>query len=117
MRKEEKNMKILMIKNDGKNNKGFYLNPKKVEDITRIDINTNPVEDITKEDILDMVDYIIENDVELDPYSKGILPNPVQDIIYENLYNQFVNIINNKDIIKKQIDDKFKEAESKYNKE
>ncbi len=105
-------MKILMINNDGKTNKAYFVNPKKsIPSTLKLDIDK-----ITKEDVFDIVDYMIENEVEMDEYKDGLLPNPAQDTIYKSLYTNLKGIIDSKDTIIAEVDAKFKEAEEKYTK-
>lgn len=102
-------MKVLLMNNDG-NNKAYFINPKK----KREKEDLKPIETITKEDIFDIITYMIDNSVELDEYKEGLLQNPAQDTIYKSLYNNFKNVIDNKNLIINEIDLKFKLAEEKY---
>lgn len=108
-------MKILKIEVDDKNNKGYFINPSSIKDLTNYENEYKSIEEISKEDILGIIDYMINHDVILDEYTDGCLANPAQAIIYKNLYDNFTNLISNKDAIIKRIDDEFAEAERKYN--
>ncbi len=79
------------------------------------DFKYKKIEDTTKEDILAILDYAIENDIELDKMAEeNELVNPVQKTIYLSLYNEFSSFLNDKDEIIKEVDAHFKEAENKY---
>ena len=101
-------MKIMVINEK----KGYYINPKKSKSgsVEMVDI-----EKITKEDIFDILDYMIDNDVEMDECKDNdSLPNPAQATIYKSLYTNFNGVINSKATIMSDVDNKFKEAENKY---
>ena len=103
-------MKLLKIREQ----KGFFINPSHIDKEKSIDNQYKNIEMISKEDILSMIDFIMENDIEMDEYKETLLPNPAQKIIYENLYNHLSNLKNCKDDLIKQTDKKFKDAEEKY---
>lgn len=103
-------MKIMVIKEK----KGLFINPKKVNHEVSIDEQYKTVDLITKEDILDILDYWIDDDIEMDPYDQNELPNPAQATIYNSLYAHFEKIKINKEQIKKEVDDVFSEEEKKY---
>lgn len=103
-------MKILIINNDGKNTKAYFLNPKK----SGLPNSIQDIEKITKEDVFDMIDYMIDNEVEIDEYKEGDIPNQIQDAIYKSLYSNFKSILDNKTSMISEIDALFKKAEDKY---
>lgn len=105
MNKENLNT-ILKIYEENGNKKGKFFNLKtnKYEDI----------ETITKENIIDLIHYILDNDTNVETYIEGTLQNPVQDIIYKNLFAKFDDLIKNKQDILKKIDDEFRKAENEY---
>lgn len=108
MNKENINT-ILKIEEENGNKRAKFLNieTSKFENI----------ENITKENIIKLIDYIIKNDdVGIDTYIDGLLQNPVQDIIYKNLFIKFDDLIKNKNDILKKIDEDFKIAENEYTK-
>lgn len=72
------------------------------------------IENIDKENVLMILNYIIENDVDYDKYESGILQNPAQDLIYKELSQDMDDLKNKKESILKEIDSEFKEAEEKY---
>ena len=72
------------------------------------------IENIDKENVLSILSYIIENDVEYDKYESGVFKNPAQDLIYKELSQDMDDLKNKKESIIKEIDDEFKEAEEKY---
>ena len=68
------NMKLLKIKEQ----KGFFINPSNIDKEKSIDDQYKNIEIISKEDILSMIDFIMENDIEMDDaysivhYSKNV---------------------------------------------
>lgn len=107
MSKENLNT-ILIIKNENGYNRAKFLNVKNnvYEDI----------ETISKENIIELLEFILNNETNIQFCDETTLPNPAQRIIYKNLYEKFNDIIKNKSEILKDIDKKFAEAEQKYNK-
>lgn len=105
MNKENQNI-ILKIDEENGNKKGKFFNTKtkKYEDI----------ETITKENIIDLIQYILDDDTKVETYIDGALQNPVQDIIYKNLFAKFNDLIKNKQDILKKIDEDFTDAENEY---
>lgn len=71
--------------------------------------------EITKDDILKVLEYIYNNDdVELEEYDKDRIVNEAEKIVYENLYNKLNSFKENKQTLKNEIDDLFKDLEEKY---
>ena len=106
-----KNMRVLRINN----NRGEFI-VKPLEIIGTInDSNYKTIDLIEKEDVLDILEYCLDNDVEMDEYNKDLLPNPVHQIIYENLYAKLEKVIKSKESIKQEVDAQFSAAELKYN--
>ena len=71
--------------------------------------------EITKDDILKVLEYIYNNDdVELEEYDKDRIVNEAEKIVYENLYNKLNSFKQNKQTLKNEIDDLFKDLEEKY---
>lgn len=105
-------MKIIRIKD----NKGQFLSkPFNINGVP-IESDYKNIDLIEKEDVLELLTYMIDNEIEMDTYdSENPLPNPVHDVIYKNLYVKFADVYNSKNAIKKEIDDKFLSAETKYN--
>lgn len=106
-------MKILIIENDGKNNKGYFINPNKSKTPNPAD-SKQPIESITKEDVFDIVEYLIDNDIEFDEYQENLLPNLVQATVYESIFNNLKTITDNKKAIIDEVNNAFKDAETKY---
>lgn len=96
MKKEKVDMKIL--KWEDKN--GFFLNKEnKYEDITKIN----------SEEIINLMELIIEKECNLDEINSednndDNLKNSPKFIIYEKIYNNFLEILNNKEAINNEID-------------
>lgn len=72
------------------------------------------IEDIKKEDIASMLDFCIDEDIELEVYDESIIKNPAQKIIYENIYSKFKAFIDEKDNFKDEVDGLYKDALEKY---
>jgi hypothetical protein len=106
-------MKLLKINTEDQKG-GFFLNPKTLQKDASLESAYRPIETISKQDVFDMLDYLLESPVELDPYVETSLPNPVQQLIYKNLYENFAEALKNKEQIIKDIDNQFSEAEKKY---
>ena len=71
--------------------------------------------EITKDDILKVLEYIYNNDdVELEEYDKDRIVNEAEKIVYENLYSKLNSFKENKQTLKNEIDDLFKDLEEKY---
>lgn len=95
-------MKILKCENNT-----CYLN---------VDGKDKKILEINKEDILNALEYIYNNDdAELEEYDKEKIKNEAEKIIYENLYNKLKDFKENKQTLKFEIDSLFKELEDKYN--
>lgn len=78
--------------------------------------NTKPITEISKDDIYKILDIIYNSsDFEIDEIKEDTkIDNEVEKIIYTNLYNQFKTFIDNKESIKSEIEDKFKDVIEKY---
>lgn len=74
--------------------------------------------DITKEDILKILEYLYENnDAEFDEYIEDDIGNEAEKVIYNNLYNKFIDFTDKKETLKNEINMMFNELEEKYIKE
>lgn len=98
-------MKILKIEK----NQGFVA-----YDITEAGCKYKPIEQTNKDDILEMLDFLIDCNAEIDHMNDGDLPNPAQSLIYKDLEEQLRAVIENREAIKREVDDHFKIAEEKY---
>lgn len=91
----------------------------KCEDNTcylNVDGKDKKILEINKEDILNALEYIYNNDdAELEEYDKEKIKNEAEKIIYENLYNKLKDFKENKQTLKFEIESLFKELEDKYN--
>lgn len=99
-------MKILKIEN----NKGlFYSFSAK----NYLEINA-----INKEALLNLVDYILkQSDSEIDAYVEGKIQNNVQDIVYKDISEKLIQLINEKDSIISNIKNQYASSIEKYTKE
>lgn len=99
-------MKILKIENS----KGlFYSFSAK----NYLEINA-----INKEALLNLVDYILkQSDSEIDAYAEGKIQNNVQDIVYKDISEKLIQLINEKDSIISNIKNQYASSIEKYTKE
>jgi hypothetical protein len=107
-------MKLLKIEVGEGKTVAEFLNPKNLKDREAKNSDYLTIDQITKEDVFDMIDYLLDNDVEFDTYENGKISSQVQDTIYKSLYESFTSAQNSKNDIKNEIDLKFSEAEKKY---
>ena len=97
-------MKYLKIEN----NKAFYLKDKNQPSIwTEID-------QIEKEDLLRLLDYVVNEDFELDTYEESKIANKAHQIIYKHLSEKMSTFLSNKDRFKDEANSLYKEAIDKY---
>jgi hypothetical protein len=73
------------------------------------------IDKINKEQMLSMLDLLLQNDCDMDPYLDGSIPNEAQQIIYKAIYEKFLSIKNDKETLLNFKEDTFKEAIEKYN--
>ena len=96
-------MKYLRINND----KGEFLKKDSQEYIE--------IDKIEKDDLLFLINSAIEkNDFEIEPYNAERIKNPAQQIIYENIYKKFEELLKNRTQLKDQVDNLYKDAFEKY---
>ncbi len=96
-------MKYLKIDNG----KGFYcLEPENWIELDRID----------KDNLLALLDKAINEDFEMDEYDTETLQNKAHQIIYNNLYQKFNELISNKSRFKDESEQLYKSAIEKYTK-
>lgn len=89
-------------------NKGHFIKDKKQpETWTEID-------QIEKDDLLRLLDYVINEDFEIDFYDESKLGNKAHQIIYKHLSEKFISFISNKDRFKDEADNIYKDAIEKY---
>ncbi|MGN0717212.1 hypothetical protein [Treponema berlinense] len=75
------------------------------------------IDKIDKEDLLFLIDSAVEKeDFEIDPYDSEKIKNPAHQIIYENIYKKFDELLKNKNQLKDQVDNLYKDAFEKYSK-
>lgn len=73
------------------------------------------IDKINKEQMLSMLDLLLQNDCDMDPYVDDSIPNEAQQIIYKAIYEKFLSIKNDKETLLNFKEDTFKEAIEKYN--
>ena len=74
-----------------------------------------PIDKINKADLLLLLDKAVQEDFEMDPYQAELLGNPAHKIIYENIYEKFNELANNKNVFQDEVEGLYKEALQKYN--
>ncbi len=96
-------MKYLEIKAG----KGYFYNEKSEQ---------KPIDSITKEDILYLLDEATNGDksFEMDVMDKNSLQNEAHKIIYQNIYDKFQEILDNKTRFIDESKNIYKEALEKY---
>lgn len=106
MRKEEKNMKCLEIKNG----KGYFL---------QSDGNMVELDKMKKDDLLYLLDIAtnIEKEFEMDDIQTCRLDNQAHKVIYESLFDKFQELLQNRNRFYDESISLYKEALQKYKKE
>lgn len=84
MMKEKQLMKILQIENGI----GLFWSVSKK--------HYSPIDKIDKSELLDLLDFFLENECEMDELSEGNLHNQAHAIIYPSIYQKFLALKNNK---------------------
>jgi hypothetical protein len=75
------------------------------------------IDKIDKEDLLFLINSAVEKeDFEIEPYDSEKIKNPAQQIIYENIYKKFEELLKNRNQLKDQVDNLYKDAFEKYSK-
>lgn len=97
-------MKFLRIDN----NKGYFIKDKaQPENLTEID-------QIEKNELLQLLDYAVNEDFEMDPFEEANIQHKAHQIIYKHLYEKFTLFLQNKSRFKDETDNLYKEAIEKY---
>lgn len=97
-------MKYLRI---NRNNGEFLTENTQYETIDKID----------KESLLFLINSAVEkDDFEIEVYDSERIMNPAQQIIYENIYKKFDELLKNRNQLKDQVDTLYKDAYEKYSK-
>ncbi len=91
------------------NNSGKY---------TKDGINYNSIKDITREDIKEIIEYVLFNDnIEYDNIpedEKDNIKNPVEKIIYENILHKISDLIENKKNLISSVQKDYQELYDNY---
>lgn len=75
------------------------------------------IDKIDKESLLFLIDSAVEkDDFEIEVYDSERIMNPAQQIIYENIYKKFDELLKNRSQLKDQVDTLYKDAYEKYSK-
>jgi len=77
-------------------------------------INYSSVDTINKDDLLTMIDLFVKNICEMDEYSEENIPNKAHQIIYQNLYQKFKELEQNKAQFEDMSKNIYKDAIDKY---
>lgn len=97
-------MKYLKIENS----KGFFC----------LDgANWQEIDKINKDDLMVLLDKAIETDFEMDEFKLENIANKAHQIIYKNLYQKFIELLDNKTRFKDESEQFYKAAFEKYSKE
>lgn len=106
MKKEEKNMKCLEIKNG----KGYFL---------QADGNMAELDKMKKDDLFYLLDIAtnVEKEFEMDDIQTCRLDNQAHKVIYESLFDKFQELLQNRSRFYDESTSLYKEALQKYGKE
>lgn len=75
------------------------------------------IDKIDKESLLFLINSAVEkDDFEIEVYDSERIMNPAQQIIYENIYKKFDELLKNRNQLKDQVDTLYKDAYEKYSK-
>lgn len=75
------------------------------------------IDKIDKESLLFLINSAVEkDDFEIEVYDSERIMNPAQQIIYENIYKKFDELLKNRSQLKDQVDTLYKDAYEKYSK-
>ncbi len=75
------------------------------------------IDKIDKDNLLFLINSAVEkDDFEIDVYDSEKIKNPAQQIIYENIYKKFDELLKNRSQLKDQVDTLYKDAYEKYSK-
>lgn len=108
-------MKLLRLKNDDKHTEGQFLDLSERKEGVSDESCYKSVELIEKEDVLDMLTYMLDHDdCSFDPFDEKALQNPAQQLIYKELHSELTKVYASRKEIVQRINDQFKEIESKY---
>jgi len=104
MNVNQNHMKYLKIEN----NKVYFLKDKtKPEEWTEID-------QIDKNDLMNLLNYAIESDFEMDSYNEKLIQHKAHQIIYKNLIEKFESFLSNKNRFIDESELLYKTAFDKY---
>lgn len=76
-----------------------------------------PIDQITKDHLLELLDFAINNDFEMDAFDASKIANQAHQIIYKNIYEKFVELTRNKTRFSDESEALYKEAIEKYKSE
>lgn len=77
-------------------------------------VNYSLIDTISKEDLLSLIDKFLTAECELDEYMDGLIGNPAHKIIYQNIYDKFKDLEQNKAQFKDMRENTYKDAINKY---
>ncbi len=77
-------------------------------------VNFNLIDTISKEDLLSLIDKFLSEECEMDAYVDGLIGNPAHKIIYQNIYDKFKELEENKAQFKDMRENTYKDAINKY---
>ena len=97
-------MKFLKVEN----NKGYFI-----KDIATPSGWTE-IDKIEKEDLMNLLDYAIDESFEMDPFSEENIQHKAHQIIYKQLFEKLESFLQNKDRFKDESEQLYKEALEKY---
>jgi len=90
------------------NNKGYFISDKSQPD------NWTEIDLIEKKDLMQLLDYAVEEEFEMNEYVEDSIQHKAHQIIYKHLYEKFDSFLKNKSRFKDETDLIFKDAIEKY---
>lgn len=78
--------------------------------------NFSPLDEVKKDDILALLDIALDpsQDIEMDEYDPDAFTNPAHKVIYNNIYDKFIELNTNKAQFIGEVDELYQEAYDKY---
>ena len=111
MKRGEHIMKILKIKK----NRAFFLRPSEwLESVPEEDQPYRPITEIDEGCLIEIIDFLLSNELGMDEYQEGLILNPAEEIVYKQIYEGLKQAAASKEKIKADVDAAFDAALQKY---
>lgn len=104
-------MKILRINSK----RAFFVKPSEWRDgVSEDDQSFKPITNISKDDLIEIVDYLLTGEFEMDKCEEDSIANPAEMIVYKKIYEGLEQASKQKSKIMEDIDSRFDAAVKKY---